>query len=121
MKQNNLNTFRILFLIKGIFAILGSLGALLYAFFGMFMFTEIAKHEENMPFNPGVIFLVIGVFGFLILLTMGILNLMASKRLNEIRGYQFINLEKAHGKNKGSSDKSTIHTFILSSLEADGN
>ena len=56
----------------------------------MFAFTEITKHDEHMPFNPGYIFLILGGIGFVILVTFGILSLMASKRLNEKRGYQFI-------------------------------
>jgi len=90
MKTNNLNTFRILFLIQGLFSLFGSLFAFFYAVFGMFAFTEITKHDEHMPFNPGYIFLILGGIGFVILVTFGILSLMASKRLNEKRGYQFI-------------------------------
>lgn len=90
MKTNNLNTFRILFLIQGIFSLFGSLFAFFYAVFGMFAFTQITKHDEHMPFNPGYIFLIIGGIGFLVLVTFGVLSLMASKRLNEKRGYQFV-------------------------------
>lgn len=54
------------------------------------MFSEISRHEPNMPFNPGVIFLIIGLVGFVFLLTLGILDLIASKRLNEVRSHQFI-------------------------------
>jgi len=90
MKPNNLNTFRILFLIKGILTLCASIFPLIYAFFGMFMFSEIAKHDQNMPFNPGIILLIFGVFGFLLLIALGILDIIASKRLDEARSYQFI-------------------------------
>ena len=86
----SLSLFRILFLIKGILSLVGSLFALLYAFFGMFMFAQIARHDQNMPFNPGIIFLIIGIVGFLFLVAIGVLDLMASKRLKEIRNHQFI-------------------------------
>ena len=90
MKKNNLNTFRILFLIQGVLSLFASLIVIVYALVMMFVFTEITKHEENLPFNPGLIFLVIGVIGFIFTATIGILNLMASKYLNEVRNSQFI-------------------------------
>jgi H+/Cl- antiporter ClcA len=90
MKKNNLNTFRILFLVQGVLSLFASLIVIVYALVMMFVFTEITKHEGHLSFNPGLIFLVIGVIGFIFTATIGILNLLASKYLNEVRNSQFI-------------------------------
>ncbi|PCJ28600.1 MAG: hypothetical protein COA97_01260 [Flavobacteriales bacterium] len=42
------------------------------------------------PFNPGYIFLIIGIIGFVFSITLGTLALIASKYLKEQRNYNFI-------------------------------
>lgn len=90
--SNNLNTFRILFLIKGILTLVASLFFIGYAFLGQFIgnLAEANGDMEDMPFNPSIIFSIIGGIGFVVTLTFGILTLYASKFLKEVRNYNFI-------------------------------
>jgi len=90
--SNNVNTFRILFLVKGILTILFSLLPLAYALFGVFIgsWDEFSPVKNELPFNPGIIFVIIGGMGFVFLMTLGILTLLASKYLNEYKNYTFI-------------------------------
>jgi len=91
-QKNNLDTFKILFLIKGILTLCFSLFFLIYAGIGIF-FTEIIENTNtagSIPFNPGYIFLIIGMVGFLFSLTLGILSILTSKYIKEQRNYTFI-------------------------------
>lgn len=85
---NNLSTFRVLFLVKGILTLFFSLFFIFYGFIGT-IFGHIDDFNE-LEFNPGIIFIVIGAIGFVITVVLGILTLMAAKYLNEVRGYNFI-------------------------------
>jgi amino acid transporter len=89
---NNLNVFRILFLIKGILTLVFSLFFVAYAAFGtVFMNMEEFSHHGSSPdFNPGYIFMIFGAIGFIICIVMGILQLMASKYIKELRKRDFI-------------------------------
>ena len=91
-KHNNLNTFRILFLVKGILTLCLSIFFILYGCMG-FLFSSIAENNEahtEMPFNFGWIFIIIGGVGLLFCITLGILTLLASKYLKDIKNYNFI-------------------------------
>lgn len=90
--DNNLNTFRVLFMVKGILTLLFSLFFLFYMAIGSIVsdIPESAYGPQAPPFNPGKIFIVIGLFGFVITVAMGTLTLFASKYLNERRKYNFI-------------------------------
>jgi len=92
---DNLNTFSILHLVKGILTLFFSLFFLFYAFMGGFFRTifENEAHLHNnpeMPFNPGNIFIIIGVIGFIITVVMGILTLLTAKYIKARRNYTFI-------------------------------
>lgn len=89
---NNLNTFRLLYLIKGILTLCFSLFFVIYAAMGLFFarIPEFTGEPNPFPFNPGVIFLIVGVIGFLTSITMGVLTLLVSKYLKEQRNYTFI-------------------------------
>lgn len=91
MKTNNLNTFSILYLIKGILTLLFSLFFIFYVSFGM-IFTDIIEESnpDELPFNPGSIFVVFGIVGFIISVAFGILSLMASSYLKKEKNYNFI-------------------------------
>lgn len=92
IQKNNLDTFKILFLIKGILTLCFSIFFLLYAGMGAF-FTQVIEGSNAstpMPFNPGYIFLVIGMVGFAVSVTMGTLAILASKFIKEQRNYTFI-------------------------------
>lgn len=90
--SNNLNLFQTLFLIKGIMTLLFSLLFIVYAFIGGFLgnIFEAPNDANPISFNPGIIFIIIGSIGFIISLVMGILTLLASKYLKEIKNYNFI-------------------------------
>lgn len=90
--SHNLNIFKTLFLIKGILTLLLALFFIAYALFGGFIFNMAASSGEldTLHFNPGIIFFVIGGIGFVFTLTMGILTLLASRYLKEIKNYNFI-------------------------------
>ncbi len=88
---NNLNTFSTLYLVKGILTLCFSIFFFLYAGMGVFFGTIIELGPtQDTPFNPGIIFIVIGVIGILICTTLGILTLLVSKYIREQRNYDFI-------------------------------
>ncbi len=89
---NNLPTFRILFLVKGILTLLFSVFPLLYAALGGFLgnIDELNYGPEAPPFNIGLIFIVIGSVFFVLVIIMGILTILASHYLKEVKNYTFI-------------------------------
>ena len=87
--SNNLDTFRILFLIKGILTLLVSVIFLAYGAIGLFLGNIDDVHYDN-EFNPGFIFLIIGGMGFIFTIVFGILTILAGKYLKETRNYNFI-------------------------------
>ena len=91
-QTNNLKTFSILFLVKGILNLLVALFFLAYAFMGTFFMnlTEIKDEMDDMPFNPGIIVLAIGLIGFVISLVFAILTMITSKYIKEQKNYTFI-------------------------------
>ncbi|MCH9660180.1 MAG: hypothetical protein K0U54_04630 [Bacteroidetes bacterium] len=87
--RNNLDTFRILYIVKGILTLLFSLFFLAYAFFGVFISTVDSSAAEA-PFNISILFGIIGGIGFLFTAIFGILTLLAAKYIKETRNYNFI-------------------------------
>lgn len=92
--EKNLNTYRILFLIKGILDLLLVLVGVIYASLGTFM-SEVMRQDalqygREMPMDPSVIFVTAGIIITIIALLTGIPALMASARLNQKRGRTFI-------------------------------
>ncbi|MCB0401339.1 MAG: hypothetical protein KDD41_04600 [Flavobacteriales bacterium] len=88
--SNNLNTFRILFLVKGILALVFSLIFVLYAGIGVFVGELVEADSYGPPFNPGIIFIIVGAFGFIFTVALGVLALLVSKYIKERRNYTFI-------------------------------
>ncbi|ALM06675.1 hypothetical protein SB49_01780 [Sediminicola sp. YIK13] len=90
--NNNLSTFSTLYLVKGILTLCFSLFFILYGCIGFIIGnSEEWSHEtDSFPFNPGLIFIVIGGIGFIISIVIGILTLMASKYLKDAKNYNFI-------------------------------
>ncbi|WP_298494497.1 hypothetical protein [uncultured Algibacter sp.] len=90
--SNNLNTFRILYLVKGILTLCFSIFFILYGAMG-FIFGAIAENTETnteLPFNFGWIFVIIGGVGLFFCITFGILTLLASKYFKQVKNYNFI-------------------------------
>jgi hypothetical protein len=86
----NLYTYKILFLIKGILTLCFSLFFMLYAVMGA-VFTNMDEFSNaSQPFNPGYIFIIIGIVGVIFSVTLGTLALLASKYIKEQRNYNFI-------------------------------
>jgi NADH:ubiquinone oxidoreductase subunit 6 (subunit J) len=90
MPTDNLSTFATLHLVKGILTILFSLIFLLYMFLGTAMTFGSMNHDQDMPFHPGNIFIIIGAVGFVITLSIGVLTLLAGKYIKERRNFNFI-------------------------------
>lgn len=91
-QPNNLNTFKILFIIKGILNLFLALFFLAYAFFGSYFFSEFdaAASRDLEHFNPGWIFIIIGGLGFVFALIFGILTLIAGKYIGLKKNYSFV-------------------------------
>lgn len=77
-QPNNLNTFRILFLVKGVLTLCLSLFFIIYASIGYIIGAVIENNETNtqLPFNFGWIFIIIGGLGMLFCITLGVLTLL---------------------------------------------
>ncbi|RNC84928.1 MAG: hypothetical protein ED556_10120 [Winogradskyella sp.] len=89
--ESKLRTFQILYLVKGILTLVFSLFFVLYAGLGMTFKTIFENTStEDLPFNPGSIFVIIGIIGFIICVSIGIVTLLASKYIKERRQYNFI-------------------------------
>lgn len=87
-ENHNLNIFRILFLIKGIFTIMVSFFPLIYVFMGMFIFNN--EFQDHHLGWMGITFMLIGVVVFLFLLALGVVTILAGKYIGERRYYDFI-------------------------------
>jgi len=91
MPNQNLNTYRVLFLVYGILTLVFSLFFLAYAGFGVFFHEMIENESQNdMPFNVASIFIVIGAIGFVFALIVGILTILASNYIKALKNYNFI-------------------------------
>lgn len=91
----NLQTFRILYLVKGILNLIGSLLFLVYAVSGIFLYSFSSKMATastmpRSPYNYAFVFLVIGIIGFVVAIIFGLLNIFTAKYLKEGRKYKFI-------------------------------
>ncbi|MGB0166437.1 MAG: hypothetical protein ACPF8V_06240 [Luteibaculum sp.] len=84
--QHQLNTFRILFIIKGVFNLLISLLPLLYYFLGKFLFPL----DQGTPDFMRAIFIYGGSIGFFICFGLAVCTFVASNFLQLQKGYYFI-------------------------------
>ena len=91
MPNNNLHTYRILFLVYGILTLVFSLFFLLYAGFGFFIEGIIEKEaNKELPFNPASIIMIIGGIGFVFAVITGILTIIASNYIKAVKNYNFV-------------------------------
>jgi hypothetical protein len=89
--NHNLNTFSILFLIKAILTLCFSIFFMFYVGLGFFVSSAVAFDQSNdIPFNPGIIVIIIGAIGLVITVTIGILTILASNYLKAVKNYNFI-------------------------------
>ena len=90
-QPNNLNTFKILFVIKGIFNLFGALFFAGYGFFINYIFSNVHQSDlETTPFDVGTFIGIFSGIGFVVMLVFGILTLMTAKYLGEARKHTFI-------------------------------
>ena len=87
--SNNLDTFRLLFIIKGVLTLLFSIFPIFYIFLGSFIFFQ-EGNMDNSPEIAGTFMVVIGIVIFLILLVAGILSIMAGSYIGSRKNYTFI-------------------------------
>lgn len=90
--KNNLNTLRILYLIKGILTLCFSIFFIIYGCIGFVLGDIFQNNETNIdtPLNFGWVFIIIGSTGLIICTTLGVLTLLTSKYLKKIKNYNFI-------------------------------
>lgn len=86
--NNNLHVFRTLYLVKGILTLAFALFFVAYGIFGAVFMASDEFSEAG--FNPGYIFIIIGVIGFIICIAMGISQLIAAKYFKEMRKHDYL-------------------------------
>lgn len=84
--KNNLETYRVLYLVSGILNLLGVLGFMTYGFLG----TLFLGHTDRDAEITSWVFMLVGIVGASIFLIFGIINLLASKYIKEKRNYNFV-------------------------------
>ncbi|NER16985.1 hypothetical protein GWK10_07170 [Spongiivirga citrea] len=91
-KMNNLDIYRTLLTVKGILTLCFSLFFVFYMFMGGVFGTAfmLDPTQDDIPFNPGLIFIIIGGIGFILTVTLGILTLYAAKYLGKRTNYTYI-------------------------------
>ncbi|MCR9251415.1 MAG: hypothetical protein NXI20_13385 [bacterium] len=91
-KSNNLDTFKTLYLIKGILTLLMSFLPLIYIFLGGFLSTMIEMEEiqDPPPFDIGLIFMIIGVVALIFIVGTGVATILASNYIRDRKNYTFI-------------------------------
>lgn len=91
-KSNNLDTFKTLYLIKGILTLLMSFIPLIYIFLGGFLSTMIEMEEiqDPPPFDIGLIFMIIGVVALIFIVGTGVATILASNYIRDRKNYTFI-------------------------------
>ncbi|MFI8377719.1 hypothetical protein [Leeuwenhoekiella sp. NPDC079379] len=88
--SNNLNTFRILYIIKGVLSLLAALFFVGYlAFLNIFINESTTMPEANVNVIMSFLNIALGI-GFVLCLVIGILTLMAAKYIGETRNYTFV-------------------------------
>ncbi len=85
--NNNLHTFKILFIVKGILNLIFCLFPLLYIVLGGFLFANETDEQSQMA---GMIFIGLGLFILFLGLVFGTLTILAGKYLGELKNYDFI-------------------------------
>ena len=86
---NNLNTFRVLYIVKGVLSLLAALFFVGYlAFLNIFINESTTMPDANIDVMS-VLNIIMGI-GFILCLVVGILTLMAAKYIGQTRNYTFV-------------------------------
>lgn len=90
-QSNNLNTFSILFLVKGVLTLFLSFIPLIYVFLGPVISASMDEADRaEMPFDLETFMVGFGLVFFVIIIVMAILNFVAARMLKKRTGYYFI-------------------------------
>lgn len=88
----NLNTFKILFIIKGVFACFGMLIFMIYATMGQYM-GQMMKNDPQFKrsgIDPSNLITMIGIVGMIFFISMAVLAFVAAKKLSDRKGQTII-------------------------------
>ncbi|MDP5078452.1 MAG: hypothetical protein NWQ19_10170 [Nonlabens sp.] len=89
--ENNLNTLVVLHYVKAGLTVLAILFFALYMVFGLFMGDAMSRDmNEELPFNPANIFVIIGIVGIVLCIIVGILDILAAKYIKQRKNHTFI-------------------------------
>lgn len=86
LPKNNLDTYRILYIVAAVLNLLGVLGFGLYAAFGVFFLGNLEGNEPELKW----IFGLIGGIGAMVSLVLGILNFYTAKCIKQRKNYSFV-------------------------------
>ena len=87
--SNNLNTFRVLYIVKGVLSLLAALFFVGYlAFLNIFINESTTMPDANIDVMS-VLNIIMGI-GFILCLVVGILTLMAANYIGQTRNYTFV-------------------------------
>ncbi|WP_028377028.1 hypothetical protein [Leeuwenhoekiella sp. MAR_2009_132] len=87
--SNNLNTFRVLYIVKGVLSLLAALFFVGYlAFLNIFINESTTMPDANIDVMS-VLNIIMGI-GFILCLIVGILTLMAAKYIGQTCNYTFV-------------------------------
>ncbi|MDP5045515.1 MAG: hypothetical protein NWQ06_11140 [Leeuwenhoekiella sp.] len=87
--SNNLNTFRVLYIVKGVLSLLAALFFVGYlAFLNIFINESTTMPDANIDVMS-VLNIIMGI-GFILCLVVGILTLTAAKYIGQTRNYTFV-------------------------------
>ncbi|PHQ30680.1 hypothetical protein [Leeuwenhoekiella nanhaiensis] len=89
-QPNNLNTLKILFIVKAVLNLLAALFFAGYGFFVNMILTDVAHGPHDTPFDVTTFVGVISGVGFASFLILAILTFLAGKYLGETRNHTFI-------------------------------
>lgn len=92
MKNNNLDTLKILYVVKGVLTILFSFFPLIYVFIGAFLGDKMnnPSHGEAPPFDVSYLLIGLGSVFFVLILIVGILTLISAKFIGQRKNYGFV-------------------------------
>lgn len=89
---SNLSTFKVLFIIYGALGCLFSLFFLMYGFIGAMLSSnfENLPNNQEMPFNPGSLFMGIGIVGFIFVATASVFCFVTANNFAKRKGFGVI-------------------------------
>lgn len=88
---NKMDTFRTLHIVYGILCCVFGFFPIIYIGIGAFVMTlPDFSDVDEMPFNPGIIFVIVGLFIMLMVIVMAVLNFLAARFIRERKNSQML-------------------------------